>query len=102
MVTAEGYRVMTPLLTVTKRSVRKPWSLEKLVRERAVALGFALDKSTHRAYASHLQSYVDFCDAHGFPLDPTPDTLSFYIVYMSHCVTETGLDASRVRYRRRG
>ena len=31
-----------------------------------------------------LRAYSDFCDLHQFPLHPTSDTLSFFIVYMSH------------------
>ncbi len=35
-------------------------------------------------YAATLQAYSDFCDLHHFPLCPTTDTLSFFVVYMSH------------------
>ncbi|KAF9023868.1 hypothetical protein BDZ89DRAFT_1102596 [Hymenopellis radicata] len=41
---------------------RKPWSRERLIHERAIALGLAIDTST---------------------MEPTPDTLSFYVIYMS-------------------
>lgn len=83
---------MTSVPRSTRQPVRDPWPIDKLVRERAIALGFALDKSTHKAYASHLQSYIAFCDTHDFPLDPTPDTLSFYVVYMSHFIKPTSVD----------
>ncbi|KIK57381.1 hypothetical protein GYMLUDRAFT_1011067, partial [Collybiopsis luxurians FD-317 M1] len=32
---------------------------------------------------SALNSYIEFCHLHHFPIDSTPDTLSFYIVFMS-------------------
>ena len=63
---------------------RLPWSRERLHRERAFALGHAIDLRTRITYSSHLQSYLTFCKLHDFLIDPTPDTLSFYIVYMSH------------------
>ena len=63
---------------------RVAWSHERLFRERTVALGLALDNSTLSTYSSHLQTYLTFCKLHNFPLDPTPDTLSFYVVFMAH------------------
>ncbi|KAL1942047.1 hypothetical protein VTO73DRAFT_6577 [Trametes versicolor] len=50
------------------------------VHERAIALGHALDKST--TYSSALNSYLTFCKIHSFPVDPTPDTLSFFVTFM--------------------
>lgn len=57
---------------------RDAWSLE-----RSVALGMALRDNTNRAYSSHLNSYLTFCAMHHFPVEPTPDTLAFFVVYMS-------------------
>ncbi|TFY77498.1 hypothetical protein EWM64_g6515 [Hericium alpestre] len=58
--------------------------MEHLLRERAIALGSAIDPSSHVTYNSHLQSYLTFCKIHSFAIDPTPDTLSFYVVFMCH------------------
>ena len=58
--------------------------MERLVHERSIALGMAVSRSTERAYGSHLNSYLDFCSLHHFDIDPTPDTLSFYLTYASH------------------
>ncbi|KIJ24644.1 hypothetical protein M422DRAFT_194441 [Sphaerobolus stellatus SS14] len=69
-----------------KQPKRVAWSLERLIRERAIALGHALEASTIAAYESHLQSYLSFCNNHRFPIEPTADTLSFYVVYMCHHV----------------
>ncbi|KAG6327672.1 hypothetical protein ID866_11417, partial [Astraeus odoratus] len=46
----------------------------------------ALHPSTHCTYSSHLNSYLTFCALHNLPQAPTPDTLSFFIVYMPHCI----------------
>ena len=74
---------MIPSPSRSRQPHRLPWSLERLIRERATALENALDRSTTLFYGSHLNSYIAFCDLHGFALTPTPDTFSFYIVYMS-------------------
>lgn len=58
------------------------WSKERLQLERAMALGVEMESSMPAA-ATHIESYFTFCDAHNLSIDPTPDTLSFYIVYMS-------------------
>ena len=75
------------MMTLTARRSRQPqrlpWSAEELLRRRAIALGMALDGSSHATYSSALNSYLSFCEMHNFPIDPTPDTLSFFVVYMS-------------------
>ena len=61
-----------------------PWTLERLITERSISLGFTLDKSTSLAYSSALNSYLAFCSMHEFDPEPSVDTLSFYVTYMSH------------------
>ncbi|KAF9026754.1 hypothetical protein BDZ89DRAFT_1102066 [Hymenopellis radicata] len=46
---------------------REPWSRERLLHERAIALGLAIDISTSATYDSHLNSYLNFCTLHHFP-----------------------------------
>ena len=68
----------------SRQPVRDAWSRDKLLRERALALGLAIDTSTLKNYSSALNSYLSFVRIHDFPVEPTPDTLSFYAVFMSH------------------
>jgi hypothetical protein len=68
----------------TRQPIRVVWSRERLFHERALALGHVIDKSTLSNYSSALNSYLHFVTSHGFPVDPTPDTLSLYTVYMCH------------------
>ena len=68
----------------SQQLVRDPWSQDRLLRERAIALGLAIDTSTLKNYSSALNSYLSFARLHNFPVEPTPDTLSFYAVFMSH------------------
>lgn len=70
--------------TRSRQPVRAAWSREKLLRERAIALGQAIDKSTLNSYSSALNSYLTFIRIHNLPVEPMPDTLSFYTVYMCH------------------
>jgi hypothetical protein len=59
------------------------WPLSHLLHERAVTMRMALEQSSIAAYNSHLNSYLTFCRIHDRPINPTVDTLSFFIVYMS-------------------
>ena len=68
----------------SRQPAREAWSRERLLRERAIALGQAIDESTLNSYSSALNSYLSFVRLHDFPVEPTPDTLSFYSVFMSH------------------
>ena len=68
----------------SRQRAREAWSREKLVRERSIALGQAIDQSTLKSYSSALNSYLSFMWLHNFPVEPTPDTLSFYTVFMCH------------------
>ena len=71
-----------------RQPTREVWSRERLVHERAIALGNALDRSTLSNYSSALNSYLNlnFVKLHDLPVEPTPETLSFYMVYMCHHV----------------
>jgi hypothetical protein len=67
---------------LTCQPVRAAWLLEKLAFEQALTLGSAIDDSSACSYNSATQSYLSFCKLHHFPIDPTPDSMSFYVVFM--------------------
>ena len=67
-----------------RQPIREVWSRERLVHERAIALGNAMDQTTLRSYGSALNSYLTFVKTHDLPVEPNEDTLSFFTVYMSH------------------
>jgi hypothetical protein len=71
----------------SRQRPREPWSRDKLVRERAIALGQVIDSSTLKSYSSALNSYLTFVRIHDLPVEPTPDTLSFYTVYICHHIS---------------
>ena len=66
-----------------RQPVRLAWSLERLENEWANFRSSYLDKSTLATYKSGLNSYLAFCERHNFDINPTPDTLSFFIAYMA-------------------
>ncbi|KLO20142.1 hypothetical protein SCHPADRAFT_817288 [Schizopora paradoxa] len=74
---------MSPSPKRPRKRVRPTWAREELVRRRALLLGYCIAPSTDITYTSALQRYTDFCDQHQFPIEPTPDSLSFFVAYLS-------------------
>jgi hypothetical protein len=69
---------------LSRQPHRLPWTHERLVRKCAIALGHAIDRSTKLSYNSGTNSYLTFCHLHQIPVNPTPETLSFFTVFMCH------------------
>jgi len=74
---------MVSISPSSKQPRREAWTMERLVNERTISLGYSLDASSFGSYTSALNSYITFCNLHSLPIDPTPDTLSFYVVFLS-------------------
>jgi len=74
---------MIEISSSSKQPLREAWSMDRLVNERSISLGYSIDSSTFDSYTSALNSYLTFCNLHQLPIEPTPDTLSFYIVFLS-------------------
>jgi hypothetical protein len=70
--------------TKRPRHPREAWTHERLIRERAIAIACAVEPSSASSYSSAVNSYFNFCSSHSLPVKPTPDTLSFFAVYMAH------------------
>ena len=64
--------------------VREAWPHERLVFECAIALGNSVALSTRLNYSSALNSYLEFCKLHHLPIQPNEETMSFFVVFMSH------------------
>jgi hypothetical protein len=84
---------MTSFPVSPRQPLRAPWTRDRLVHVRALALGCAIEPGTASSYSSALQSYLAFCKSHDFPIDPTPDTLSFYIVFMCHHIKPNSVES---------
>jgi hypothetical protein len=72
---------------------REPWPMDRLVHERSILLGMAIDNTTAATYSSALNSYLTFCKLHNLPVDPTPETLSFYITFQSAHINPKSVDS---------
>ena len=57
--------------------------MEHLKNKHSISLSYSLNTSSFGTYTSALNSYLTFCDLHGLPADPTPDTLLFYVIFLS-------------------
>ena len=76
----------------SKQKMRLAWTRERLLREHSLALGQAIDLSTWKNYGSALNSYLNFVRIHKFPVEPTPDTLSFFTVFMCYHIRPKSVD----------
>ena len=72
---------MIQISASSKQPLREAWTMDRLINERSIMLGYSIDSSTFDSYTSALNSYLTFCNLHQLPVDPTPDTLSFYVVF---------------------
>jgi hypothetical protein len=52
-----------------------------------MALSNSIDLSTQKCYGSACNAYLSFIRAHNFLVEPSADTLSFFIVYMSQHIS---------------
>ena len=74
---------MIHLSSSSRQPRREAWTMDRLINERSISLGYSLDSSSYGTYTSALNSYLTFCNLHNLPVDPTPDNLSFYVVFIS-------------------
>lgn len=85
---------MIPAPTLRPRQRKcEPWSMDRLIHERALALGEAIDISTKKSYGSALNSYLNFILLHHLPAEPTEDTLSLFTVYTAHYIKPDSVDS---------
>jgi hypothetical protein len=84
---------MISLTPRARQRDRSPWTRERLEKERAIAIGASIDTSSAASYSSALNSYITFCHIHEFPVEPTFDTFSFYIVFMCHHIKPKSVDS---------
>jgi hypothetical protein len=74
---------MIRILDSSRQPQWDAWTMDRLINERSFSLSSSLDTSSFGTYTSALNSYLTFCNLHHLPVNPTPDTLSFYVVFLS-------------------
>ena len=75
--------LMFQISPMSRQPKREAWTMEHLIIECSISLSYTLDTSSFGTYTSALNSYLTFCDLYGLPADPTPDTLLFYVAFLS-------------------
>jgi len=83
---------MMKVTPTSRQPPRQPWTLERLNREHSILLGLALDQSTALSYTSALNSYLTFCRGHQLDVEPTPETLSYYITFQSSFINPSSVN----------
>src|ERR1700683_4785986 len=84
---------MIHITSTSRQPVRQPWTLERLNHERSILLGMAIDQSTATSYTSALNSYLTFCKIHQIPVDPTPETLSYFVTFQSSFINPKSVES---------
>jgi hypothetical protein len=77
----------------SRQPFREAWAMDCLVNKRSISLSYSLDTSSFGAYTSALNSYLNFCNLHNLPVDPTPDTLSLYVVFLSSHINPKSMNS---------
>lgn len=77
----------------TRCSNRPSWSQRKLESEQSRLLQLSISLNTSKSYASAFNAYSSFCETHNLDIDPTPDTLSLFISYISHFINPRSVSA---------
>jgi len=77
----------------SRQPVRQPWPMDRLIHERSILLGMAIDNSTANTYTSATNSYLTFCKLHGIPIEPTSETLSYYITFQSSHINPKSIES---------
>ncbi|KAJ7143284.1 hypothetical protein C8R43DRAFT_1130715 [Mycena crocata] len=73
-----GGAKMIEVTPTSRQPKRLPWTMDRLIHERAIALSLALDPNSTSAYTSALNSYLTFVKMHDLPsalahrVSPTP------------------------------
>ena len=84
---------MIQIASTSRQPHREPWTLERLNYERSILLGLSIDTSTATTYSSALNSYLTFCKMHKLPVEPTPQTLSYYTTFQSFHINPRSVDS---------
>ena len=67
--------------------------MDRLIHEQSILLGMVIDNSTANTYTSATNSYLTFCKLHGIPIEPTSETLSYYITFQSSHINPKSVES---------
>src|SRR5882762_8632330 len=90
---AGGNKKIMEISPMAQQPHREPWTLEWLNYERSILLGMSIDHSTSTTYSSALNLYLTFCKSHNLPVEPTPQTLSYYTTFQCFYINPKSVDS---------
>lgn len=67
--------------------------MDRLILERSILLGMAINLTTAASYNSAVNSYLTFCKLHNLAPEPSPDTFSLYITWQSAHIDPKSVDS---------
>ena len=78
---------------LSRQPPRVAWTLDCLNYEWSILLGLSINSTTAAMYSSTMNSYFTFCKKHHLSIEPTADTLSYYITYQTHFISPDSIDS---------
>ena len=78
---------------MSRQPSQEAWTIDQLNSKLMINLGLAIDQSTHESYSSALKWYLTFCCLHGFDIEPTQWTLTYYVTFQSSHIDPKSVDS---------
>ena len=84
---------MILISTLSRQPPRAAWTLDHLNYEQSILLGLFINSTTAAMYSSATNSYLTFCKKHHLSIEPTAETLSYYIIYQTHFISPNSINS---------
>ena len=84
---------MILISTLSRQPPRAAWMLDHLNYEQSILLGLFINSTTAAMYSSATNSYLTFCKKHHLSIEPTAETLSYYIIYQTHFISPNSISS---------
>ena len=83
---------MISISVLLRQPPRVAWTLNCLNYEWSILLGLSIDSTSAATYTSTTNSYLTFCKKHHLSIEPTTETLSYYITYQTHFTSPNSIN----------
>ena len=90
---AGGGKKMILISMLSRQPPRVAWTLDCLNYEWSILLGLSIDSTTAAMCSSAMNSYFTFCKKHHLSIEPTTDSLSYYITYQTHFISPDSINS---------
>ena len=83
---------MIEITPMSRQPHHELWTPKRLNYKCSIPLRMSIETSTATTYSSALNSYLTFCKMHALPIDPTPQTLNYYVTFQSFFINPKSVD----------